>query len=69
MVRAEAEGMAFSNILVRSVSERDAFMRGALDVRQACPSAHAAQSASATAVVAANAVSVVSIYRDPAGSP
>jgi hypothetical protein len=35
MVRAEAEGIAFSNILVRSVSERDAFIRGGLEVRQA----------------------------------
>jgi hypothetical protein len=61
MVRAEAEGIAFSNILVRSVSERDAFIRGGLEVRQACPRAHTAQSASATAVVAASAVSVESI--------
>jgi hypothetical protein len=33
MVRAEGE--AVFNILVRSVSERDAFMRGGLEVRQA----------------------------------
>lgn len=69
MVRAEAEGMAVSNILVRSVSERDGFMRGGLEVRQAYPRAHAAQSARPIPVEAASAVSVASIYRDPAGSP
>jgi hypothetical protein len=54
--------MLLSRILVRSLSEREGFIRGGRDVLQAWPRAPAAQSASATAVQTLSTVSVVSIY-------
>jgi len=63
MVSAEAEGMALSSMDVRSVSEREGFMRGVLEVRQAYTKAHPAQRASPIAVDTPRAVSVRSSMR------
>ena len=61
MESADDEGMLFSRMRVRSVSDREGLRVRGREVRQACPRAQNAQSVSPIAAETARAVSVVSI--------